>query len=64
MNRAAARGVDWWVARLATSGDFQTDPHRVRYDWSFREQVEAHLTLDALEEIRDLHRPDPPEKKR
>jgi hypothetical protein len=42
--------------RLATSDHFATDPHRVGR-WSFREQLDSHLALDALDEVRAIARP-------
>lgn len=57
--RAGLGGVDWWVQRLATSDRYQTDPHRVRYVWTYAEQLEAHRTLDALDAVQQLYRPPP-----
>jgi hypothetical protein len=61
--RAAERGVNWWEMRLATSDHFATDPNSVR-QWSFRDQVESHMALDALDEVRALYRPDTKNKGR
>jgi hypothetical protein len=63
MRRAAERGVDWWVHRIAASESYQTDPHTVRHVWYYRDQLEAHKALDALDEVRALHRPDPPKRR-
>jgi len=52
--------VDWWVQRLATAEQYSTDPHRVRYEWTYADQLEAHKALDALDAVRALYRPDPP----
>ena len=45
--------------RLATATEFSTTPRDVAL-WSFRDQLESHMTLDALEAVKDLYRPDPP----
>ena len=60
MSRAGAGGVDWWVHRLAASEYYATTPHEVRYVWSYYDQVEAHMALDALDDVKALYRPDPP----
>jgi hypothetical protein len=53
--------VDWWTQRIVTSEDYRgTSPRAVREEWSFADVLEAHMTLDALEEIRAIARPDPP----
>lgn len=56
--------MDWWVHRIAASEHYQTDPHQVRYVWYYRDQVEAHKALDALDEIRAVSRPDLPKGRR
>lgn len=53
-----------WVQRIATSGRYSDGLMAVRYEWSFADQLEAHVMLDALDEIRALQRPDPPKKRR
>ena len=45
--------------RLATAPEFATNPRDVAL-WSFRDQLEAHIALDALGDVKDLYRPDPP----
>ena len=43
--------------RIATSSDITDGLFDVRYRWSFSDLLEAHIALDAIEEIRDLLTP-------
>ncbi len=45
--------------RIATSHDISDGLFDVRYRWSFRDLLEAHHALDAIEEIRETLQPDP-----
>jgi len=49
------------VQRVCTSEDYRgASPRAVREEWSFADVLEAHQTLDALDAVRALYRPDPP----
>lgn len=55
-DRAASRGVDWLLWRPAVD---KRAPPRVRdLRCSFRELIEAHMVLDALDEIAVVYSPD------
>ena len=48
--------MNWWIWRLVAS-DFLTDGlSEIRHAWTFPDTLEAHLALDALEEVRDYYR--------
>jgi len=46
--------------RIVTSDRFTDTYSAVAESWSFRDQVHAHKTLDALDDIAAEGRPDPP----
>ena len=54
--QAAADGVDWWIMRIATSPHFSDTFAAVAHEWSWRDQVHAHMTLDALDDAAHLAR--------
>ena len=54
---AGGRGVDWFIMRPATSPDLPDGLYTVRHLWQFRDLYEAHLALDALEDIREILTP-------
>lgn len=60
MQRAARDGVNWWVMRIVVSEHFTDTFQAVSQGWSFADQVHAHKTLDALDDIAAEGRPDPP----
>lgn len=48
------------MQRICTSEDYRgTAPHEVREAWPFSDVLEAHMTLDALDEVRAIYRPEP-----
>jgi len=53
--RASRLGVDWMVARVAMS-DVVPDGLATVRAYSWREIVEAHALLDAVESVRDYRR--------
>ena len=57
MVTAAERGVDWWVWRIVTSPDMPEGLAGVRA-MSFADSLAAHITLDALADIREIYKPD------
>ena len=56
---AKGRGVDWFTMRPATSPDIPDGLYTVRNLWTFRDLYEAHVALDALDEIREILTPPP-----
>jgi len=46
--------------RIATSPHFSDTLTAVAHEWSFADQVHAHQTLDALDDVVDICRPEPP----
>ena len=48
--------MNWFVQRIATSAQYSASPHEIRCVWSYRDTLEAHMTLDALAEIQYEHR--------
>ena len=54
IQRASDRGVDWFVWRVVLSSDVPDGLADIRQRWSFADVFEAHLALDAIEELREL----------
>jgi hypothetical protein len=54
---AKGRGVDWLIMRPATSPDLPDGLFDVRHRWTFRDLYEAHVALDALDDIREILTP-------
>lgn len=48
--------MNWWVWRLVLSEDIPDGLIAIRSQWSFRDTLEGHLALDALDEGRESAR--------
>ena len=51
------------MQRIATSRHYAATPPDIRYRWPYRDQLEAHKTLDALDRVDLINRPDLPKKR-
>lgn len=47
---ATEYGVNWLFFRIAISTQFHCEPWRLR-EWSIRDLISAHATLDAIDEV-------------
>jgi len=50
--------------RIVTSEHFSDTFRSVSREWSFKDQLDAHLVLDTLDEMRAVQRPPPPKRSR
>ena len=48
--------MNWWIWRVTTSKDIPDGLSDIRRHWSFRDLLDAHITLDTLEGARDVIR--------
>ena len=48
--------MNWWIQRLVISKDIPDGLADIRRFWSCRDVLEAHMTLDTLEAVRDIMR--------